>query len=133
MVDTGSWYAICDFRDPYHDAAATTFTAFEHLGIILPWPCLYETLRTSFVENRGAMQRFSAIARLPNVEHLDDGPYRDAAYEQTLTTARTRPLSLVDMVMRLMLEDVNVRVNGLLTFNAKDFYEVCRKRRLELL
>jgi len=47
-------------------------------------------------------------------------------------TARTRPMSLVDMVMRLMLDDVNVRVDGLLTFNQKDFHDVCRKRGLEM-
>jgi predicted nucleic acid-binding protein len=88
MVDTGYWYAICDPRAMNHQAAATRFTEFERHGIILPWPCLYETLRT---------------------------------------------MSLADMVMRLMLEDVNIRVNGLLTFNRKDFHDVCRKRGLEML
>ena len=58
---------------------------------------------------------------------------RFTAFEQTVRTARRRPMSLVDMVMRLMLEDVNVRVNGLLTFNRRDFYDVCRRRGLEML
>ena len=50
-----------------------------------------------------------------------------------MRTARARPISLVDMVMRLMLENVNVPVSGLLTFNPKDFHDVCRKRGLEML
>ena len=79
------------------------------------------------------MQRFSAIARRPNVEHLDDAPYREDAYAQTIGTARTRPISLVDTVIRLVLEDVRVRVDGLLTFNQKDFHDVCRRRRVEML
>ena len=133
MVDTGYWYAICDRREPRHGTAATTFAGYERHGIILPWPCLYETLRTRFVRHQDAIQRFVAISRRPNVEHLDDSQYRDDAYEQTVRTARRRPMSLVDMVMRLMLEDVNVRVNGLLTFNQKDFHDLCRKRDLEML
>jgi len=133
MVDTGYWYAICDRREQAHSAATTRFAAYEGHGIILPWPCLYETLRTKFVRNSGAMQRFAAISKRPNVEHLDDSSYRDAAFEQTMRTARMRPMSLVDMVMRLMLEDVNVRVNGLLTFNRKDFHDVCRTRGLQIL
>ena len=133
MVDTGYWYAICDRREQAHSAAATRFAAFERHRIILPWPCLYETLRTKFVKKSGAMQRFAAISSRPNVEHLDDSTYRDAAFEQTVRTARRRPMSLVDMVMRLMLEDVNVRVSALLTFNRKDFHDVCRGRGLEML
>ena len=93
MVDTGYWYAICDRSDTYHGDAADRFAPFESHGIIFPWPCLYETLNTRFVENRSAMQRFSAIARRPNV----------------------------------------VRVDGLLTFNQKDFHDVCRRRRVEML
>lgn len=133
MVDTGYWYAICDATDPSHNAAVTRFEAFEGHRLILPWPCLYETLRTRFVKKPGAMQRFAAISGRRNVERLDDLPYRDAALEQTLRTARRRPMSLVDMVMRLMLEDINVRVTGLLTFNRKDFHDVCRARGLEML
>ena len=133
MVDTSYWYAICDRRDTHHDDAANRFAAFENHGIILPWPCLYETLDTSFVENPRAMHRFETISRRPNVELLDDARYREHAYEQTIRTAGKRPISLVDMVMRLMLDDVDVRVDGLLTFNPKDFHDVCRKRGLEML
>jgi predicted nucleic acid-binding protein len=133
MVDTGYWYAVCDPNEANHGSASTKFADFERHGIIFPWPCLYETLNTSFVENRRAMPRFAAIVRRPNVEYLDDAPYREHAYELTMGTARKRPISLVDMVMRLMLENVNVRVDGLLTLNPKDFHDVCRKRRLEML
>ena len=82
MVDTGYWYAICDRNDAYHDDAASRFAAFESYGMIFPWPCLYETLTTRFVENPSAMQRFALIARRSNVEHLDDAPYREPAYER---------------------------------------------------
>jgi predicted nucleic acid-binding protein len=133
MVDTGYWYAVCDPTEANHVVASTKFADFERHGIIFPWPCLYETLNTRFVKDRRAMQRFAAIVRRPNVEYLDDASYREHAYEQTIGTARKRPISLVDMVMRLMLENVNVRVDGLLTLNSPDFHDVCRRRGLEML
>ena len=72
------------------------------------------------------------MSKRSNVERLDDFKYRDDAYEAIVSTASRRPMSLVDMVMRLMLEDVEVRVNGLLTFNPKDFHDVCRTRSLTM-
>lgn len=133
MVDTGYWYALCDPREGDHENAVAKFDDFERSRIILPWPCLYETLRTHFVKQIHAVKRFAEIARQPNVEKLDDSEYRDDAYERTVETASKRPMSLVDMVMRLMLEDVNVRINALLTFNMKDFHDVCRKRSIYIL
>ena len=90
-------------------------------------------LEDSLCKAPGRHPEICRISRRPNVERLDDSQYRDDAYEQTVRTARRRPMSLVDMVMRLMLEDVNVSVNGLLTFTQKDFHDVCRKRDLEML
>ena len=132
MVDTGYWLAVCDSRDSRHNLAATTLGEYERHGLLLPWPCVYETLRTRFVARPAAIRRFAAMSKRSNVERLDDSKYRDDAYEAIVSTASRRPMSLVDMVMRLMLEDVEVRVNRLLTFNPKDFHDVCRKRSLTM-
>jgi len=42
-------------------------------------------------------------------------------------------ISLCDVLIRLLIEDVNLRIDALLTFNEKDFVDVCRKRRGEIL
>ncbi len=42
-------------------------------------------------------------------------------------------MALVDMVIRLILDDINVRKDGLLTFNHKDFADLCRKHQIEML
>jgi hypothetical protein len=47
--------------------------------------------------------------------------------------APKRPISLVDMVIRYILDDVNIRKDCLLTFNRRDFVDVCRKRQIEIL
>ena len=44
-----------------------------------------------------------------------------------------RPLSLVDAVLRLMIDDPDVPVEGMLTFNARDFADACRRNAVELL
>jgi len=133
MVDTGCWYALCDAREGHHAEAVAKFSDIEQFRIALPWPCLYETLNTRLVKQALALRQFTNFIKRRNVEWLNDGDYRDAAYELTVTTAQKRPLALVDMVMRLMLDDVNVRVHALLTFNAGDFYDVCRTRNIQMI
>jgi len=37
------------------------------------------------------------------------------------------------MIIRLILDDVNIRKHGLLTFNPGDFADICRKHQIEML
>jgi hypothetical protein len=39
---------------------------------------------------------------------------------KTFFTSEKRPMSLVDMVIRFVLEDVNLNLNALITFLAKE-------------
>ena len=43
-----------------------------------------------------------------------------------------RSLSLVDAVLPAIIEDTNVAVAAMLTFNKRDFHDVCRQRAIEL-
>jgi hypothetical protein len=69
------------------------------------------------------------------VKILSDIDYRERALEGALQFIRiaNRPLSLCDMVTRLIIEDVDVQVNALLTLDPGHFADVCQKRRVELL
>jgi len=71
----------------------------------------------------------------PNVSLVDDAPYREGALQATFQGARhgKRAISFCDMVIRLSIEDTNLRVKALLTFNARDFVDVCRRKEVELL
>ena len=40
---------------------------------------------------------------------------------------------MVDCLIRLLIEDVNTRVNYLATFNERDFIDVCVRHRVEFL
>jgi predicted nucleic acid-binding protein len=135
IIDTSFWFAICDSKDSYHRQAAAKNFEFEKYRILLPWPCLYELINTRFVKQQQAMMAFERLTKKPNLEFIDDSNYRYPAYEQTLQFALRdkRPISLVDTVIRLMLADVNIRVNCLVTFNPKDFADVCRKKNITIL
>lgn len=133
LTDSGFWYALYDARDPYHEQAQGKADLVEISTVLLPWPCLYETLNTRFAKNTIAVRRFEAVLRKAHVVRFSDEPYREAALEAVMTTAASRSMALVDMVIRLVLDDVNVRKHGLLTFNQRDFSDLCRKHKIEML
>jgi len=37
------------------------------------------------------------------------------------------------MVIRFMLDDVNTRIDYMLTFNVQDFHDICRKHSITML
>lgn len=133
LTDSGFWYALYEPRDQYHAQAEQKADLLQTSTLLLPWPCLYETFNTRFAKNRIAVRRFEVMLRQPHVVRLPDEPYREAALEAAITTAATRSMALVDMVIRLILDDINVRKHGLLTFNQRDFSDLCRKHRIEML
>jgi predicted nucleic acid-binding protein len=136
LVDTGVWYAFCDPRDRVvsREVAEDLHGRVEAHSVLVPWPVAYETLSTRFVRNRLAMERFERELRSPRVEFVDDAPFRDEAIAQSFewSLRRGRPLSLVDCVLRLLLDDVRTRIRYLATFNPRDFNDICAKRKIEL-
>ena len=131
LVDTGFFIAMYDERDAHHAEAQDKQELLDLFAIILPWPVLYETINTRFSRRRGIMARFNALIASSNTALLDDSPYRDEAY-QTVARNVDRPLSLVDAVLRSIIEDTNVAVTAVLTFNQGDFHDVCQRHSVEL-
>ena len=103
--------------------------------LVLPWPTLYETLRTRLSRNRKALQQFELYLKRPNITFLDDEPYREKAIDLCFSSSLhvNRPLSMVDCLIRLILEDINIKINYLATFNINDFIDICLKRRITIL
>jgi predicted nucleic acid-binding protein len=136
VLDTGVWYALCDLRDQIRsrETIDDIYERLEFHTIILPWPVAYEALRTSFVKNKLALARFEQEVKSPRIKLLDDKPYRDRAYDLVFESSlrRGRPLSMVDCLIRLLIEDVGVNIRCLVTFNERDFVDVCKRRQIEL-
>ena len=134
LPDSGFFFALYDPRDTHHGLAYGKREWLELLPIVLPGPVLYESVNTRFARRRAIMARFDAIVGHPNTELLDDSPYRHDAYRTVLEMGRRgRPLSLVDAVLRAVIEDTNVAVAAILTFNHADFMDVCRQNSVEIL
>jgi predicted nucleic acid-binding protein len=135
LVDAGSWYALFDPRDSHSSEANAKAHYIDNYTIIVPWPTLYETLGTRFVKKELWMGRFEHLLTRGNVQFVDDIPYRNDALKVTFREGRLgkRAISLCDMLIRLLIQDTNVRIDALLTFNIKDFADVCRQQKVEVL
>jgi predicted nucleic acid-binding protein len=135
LVDTGSWIALFDAREEHHRAVAECADLIEGLDLVVPWPILYETLRTRFVRRPDWVASLDERLRRSTVSFIDDREYCDDAYSLTIeyATRLKRDISMVDMLCRLLIEDPNIRVNYLLTINPKDFHDVCARNRVTIL
>ena len=51
LTDSGIWFALFDPRDQHAAQADEKAEYLDLLHIVMPWPILYETLRTRLVRN----------------------------------------------------------------------------------
>ncbi len=130
--DTSFWIAAFDPTDQFHETAAEFLEIIPSKVILMPWPIMYEVLRTRTVRNPQMVAGFGRIIRRPKVYKVDDTIYRTECLKSTLADASHRPISLVDMIVRAVLRDDNYRISQLLTFNPKDFADVCRHRGVSI-
>lgn len=103
--------------------------------VVIPWPTVYETLKSGFVKNGKALDLFERFLKSSHVRFLDTEQYLADAFHLSfdLSLRRGRPMSMVDCLLRLLIDDVDVRVDGLLTFNTRDFEDICMKRNVSML
>lgn len=137
LADTGFWIALYDLTDQHHPAATRIMDQLALGTFLFPWPLYYELLRTRFVRRPGWVESFCGVIRQQRIKILDDVDYRDRALYLTIESASNgirakRGISLVDMVIRLVLEDPQRRIGELITFNEADFSDVCVKRGIRI-
>lgn len=135
LIDTGFWYALYDQRDPYYNKA-NEIAEYLMLGqIIIPFPTLYETVNSRFSHNKKGMSEFKILLERDNFNIIDDLDYKLTSLEFSFnsTLILNRPLSLVDTVIREMLSDESLKIDYLITFNIKDFIDVCSRRNITIL
>jgi hypothetical protein len=137
LVDTGFLYALFDESDPYHNKVIERgMVDFLEFGnIVLPHPILYETLNTRFVKRKEWCNIFNTYLSKGSTVLVSDEVYKEKALSITMQNAISgrRPMSLVDAVIRLMLDDVNLNISALITFNVEDFVDVCMQKKIELI
>ncbi len=135
MIDTGYWYALFNARDSHHTKANELLYHLDLGTVIVPYPTLYETINTRFTKNRSGIEEFSKTLSKDNVRFIEDLEYKENALSLTFeaTINKNRPISLVDMVIRLMLEDVNLKIDSLISFNTGDFIDICYRKGIAII
>ncbi|MBZ0247173.1 MAG: hypothetical protein K8H85_14635 [Cyclobacteriaceae bacterium] len=135
IVDSGFWYALFDSRDQHHDEANELAEYLEMGNIIMPFPTLYESINTRFTKRNAWMNEFNRLLNQDNVKLIDDIEYKDSALNHSFqsTLHLNKPLSLVDSVIRFMLDDDSLKIHYLLSFNVGDFIDICQRRNIEIM
>lgn len=138
-VDAGFLIALYDEADAYHSQANDYFTdyfASTQNHLLIAWPILYETISTRMVRNRRRMDNFNRDWKTFQLQQrlilLDDREFRESAIDECFAETRNslqhyRSLSLTDRVLRNILSEINIKIDLFITFNVRDFYDVCGK------
>ena len=134
LLDSGFWYALYDVRDPFHEQANAFAKYLDFYTLVIPWPSLYETLNTRFVRRPEWLRPFEQYVHRSSSVRLPDELYRAIALDSVLRIVRGwRSISLVDMVIRLMLADPNIKIDVMVTFNQNDFADICATRQINII
>lgn len=135
IVDTCFWRALCDPDDAYYDASLEIHDKFfEQNGyrVLIPYPSMYELINTKFVKNKTQLKQLNKeITDSNTITKVYDEKYRDNAYKEMIQTKRS--FSLVDCIIRAMVEDDSLKIKGLVTFNVGDFSDICQKKSVEII
>ncbi|MDM8537623.1 hypothetical protein QUF70_12770 [Desulfobacterales bacterium HSG17] len=135
IIDTGFWYALYDKRDEYHEFANILYDDIIIHNCLVPWPTLYETLNTRFVKRKDWLKSFKSVLSKNIVHKIFDDKYREKAYHQVFLVKKDSNMnfSFVDLIIREMLKDDELKIDAILTFNPEDFYDLCSIRKAEMI
>ncbi|HPX76984.1 MAG TPA: hypothetical protein PLW77_10405 [Bacteroidales bacterium] len=135
LTDTCFWLGLVDPRDQFHTSSLAIADLIENYDVIFPWPCLYETISTHLTRNRTRLLFLEEIISKPNIVLLEDSKYKDEALKQVFLFNKINGFtySLTDSVIREILRDINVKVHYLVTYNERDFKDICDQRLVEII
>lgn len=137
IVDTGFWYSFLGTREQErHTVAENVFYRLvqQETNFLVPFPTLYEAINTKLLKDKYRDKADWFLKQLqsnPHFINIPDDEYKELAYNKTIEE-NYRGFSLVDNVIRIMMEDKNLRISALLTFNVEDFIDVASKNGIEI-
>lgn len=136
ITDTGFWVGLLYPNDQLnHREASQVYVSYiEGFDILFPWPCLHEALRTKYCRYPKSASILEEYLSLPNIEKVAEEPYKEAALKHTLQNIKkgNETHSLCDSIIREILKDDSRRIDYLITYNQKDFKDICDKRGIEI-
>lgn len=139
VVDSCFWFSLLKNRDSdYHNEAVKIYEMLNEIGVyfIIPYPSLYETINTRLMKEGHREKARWFFTQLISNNHFViaiDDVYRNAAFQSTISEQNDRGISFVDNIIREMLMDKASQIKALLTFNSKDFADLCYSNEIELI
>lgn len=135
ITDSCFWLGLLDPSDQHHKLSNAVAELIDGHQIIFPWPCLYETISTHLTRRRDRLLYLEEFIKKPEVILFDDSNYKSDALQAVFQSNRLSGFtySLTDGVIREILKDIDVKINYLVTFNDKDFQDICQQRQIEIL
>lgn len=124
IVDSGVWFAVFDKTDSMFKYADAIISVLEKHQLLIPYPSLYETINTRFAKNTYYQvdKLFSYLNNPDKVILVTDDAYREDALKAIEQNSKNgKHYSLVDMIIRLMMEDNNLGPRAVFSFNVEDF------------
>lgn len=130
LIDTCFWFAYYDGSDGHHQEAQKIMGMLRHHRILVPYPTLYETIDTRFCRRPEWIDHFNRLINSSQCVLIQDDQYKaqTLALSVDFVLLKNRAISLVDMVIRQMIDDVNLRSDAVISFNSVDFVDICRKK-----
>lgn len=135
LTDTCFWLGLLSENDQHYEESHKLKSVVENQILIFPFPCFYEIVRTKFVKDKIKLDRFETFLKTLNIKYVDDTLYKDIALEKVYAFNKKPYIthSLADAVIREMISDINLRMDYFITYNEKDFADLCAKRGVEIL
>ncbi|MHB1682828.1 MAG: hypothetical protein ACYCYO_08390 [Bacilli bacterium] len=148
LADSCFFIALYDERDQHHLCAEIAFRKWfvdAPFVIAIPDPVMLEVLNTRFVRRpewiRRLDEHWTALRRQGQLLYIDDFKYRGTQLEDIIEQAQKfetnrngyRDLSLIDRILRQMILGSSQPYVALLTYNVKDFSDVCQKAGIDLI
>ena len=134
LTDACFWIALFDDRDQFHSNAIALYDYVSIAEVYFPWPIMYEIFSTRFVRKKHSLTKFKIEINKIRKFFICDNVYRESVLESIVDKRSfSRNLSLVDLVIRSILDDRSFHFDAFITFNVNDFFDVCSSRRVEIL
>jgi len=135
IVDTCFWIAYFEPTDNQHKNAREWSEVIFDYHVFCPFPTLYEFLNTRFSRKKNnQINEFDVLIKKKVISFIYDDDYRKNILNSYVDTNKYfSQFSLVDMIISRMIDDINLKIDYLFTYNSKDFIRICNKRNVELL
>jgi predicted nucleic acid-binding protein len=136
LTDACFWIALVDPKEERHLESVATSEILEKYEVLIPWPCMYETVCTKMAGKSDCLERFEKLLDNRKVIPLEDEGYRDQALIESFKMNRgnRKGISLADCVIREILKSENQKISFFISFDGRaGFADLCKKANIELI